>query len=495
MNEDLSRAIAQATRLLSAKPAISEIWARKILEVLPDNEDARLLLGSALRLQGRLSEARAVFEPLCASPRAPARLFYELGSVLTRQGEWGAAEACHRELVARFPEDARAWLLLGHTLKARGKADDCIAAYRQAMALAPGLGEATWSLANLKTVPFEAGEIAAMTAELARADLAREDRVHFAFALAKALEDGGDYAASFAHYTQGNALQRASRPYNAERTHDFVERLKAAFSRDFFAARPGAGFAAPDPIFIVGLPRSGSTLVEQMLASHSAVEGTAELRDVAEMARALGDWEYKNDGSAYPELLAGLPLERFRALGEAYLARTRVHRKTQRPFFIDKMPNNFLHAGFIHAMLPNAKIVDVRRHPLACGLSCFKQHFAHGFGASCSLTDIGRYYADYADLMAHFDSVLPGRVHRVYYERLIADPESEIRRLLAYCGLPFEESCLEFHLNPRAVATASSEQVRQPMSREGLEHWRAFEPWLGPLKDALGPQLDAYPEA
>jgi hypothetical protein len=263
------------------------------------------------------------------------------------------------------------------------------------------------------------------------------------------------------------------------------------FTPDSFAAREGQGCLAPDPIFIVGMPRAGSTLVEQILASHSQVEGTMELPDLPALARRLGGGG-RGRASAYPDCLAALEPAELRSLGEEYLERTRVQRKTDRPYFIDKMPNNWAHVGLIRLILPNAKVINARRHPLACGFSNFKQHFARGQAFSYSLEEMGRYYRDYVTLMAHFDRVLPAYVHRVIHERLVEDPEPEIRRLLDFLGLKFEESCLRFYDNKRAVRTASSEQVRRPISREGLDQWKAFEPWLGPLKAALVPVLDAW---
>ena len=279
--------------------------------------------------------------------------------------------------------------------------------------------------------------------------------------------------------------------YRAGDTHARVVNAKNVYTREFFAEREGCGDPAPDPIFIVGLPRSGSTLIEQILSSHSAVEGTMELPEIIAMTRAL---RRGGEGAAsYHEVLAELPVERFAELGRQFLDRTRVHRKTAAPLFIDKMPNNFLHLGLIQLMLPNAKIIDARRHPLACCFSGFKQHFARGQSFSYSLTDLGRYYCDYVDLMAHFDAVLPGRVHRVIYERMVEDTESEVRRLLDHCRLPFEASCLRFFENDRPVRTASSEQVRRPINRDGIDQWRHYAAWLDPLKAALGPVLDAYP--
>jgi hypothetical protein len=278
-----------------------------------------------------------------------------------------------------------------------------------------------------------------------------------------------------------------------------VRRSKSLFTADFFASRGAAGSPDPAPIFIVGLPRAGSTLIEQILSSHSAVEGTMELPDLAQIARELAGLtepagrERQADEAPFFEAVNALTHEQLRSLGERYLASTRVHRKTQAPFFIDKMPNNWLYAGLIHLILPNAKIIDARRHPLGCCWSGFKQHFARGQAFSYGLADLGRYYRDYVELMAHADAVLPGRIHRVHYESMVEDTEAEVRRLLHHCGLPFEEACLRFYENERAVRTASSEQVRQPIFREGMDHWRHYETWLGPLKEALGPVLECYP--
>ncbi len=382
----------------------------------------------------------------------------------------------------------------GHALRTAGRQDDSVSAYRRAISMVPTLGEAYWSLANLKTFRFTDEEARAMRAALGRKDLADEDRVHFEFALGKTLEDAGSYEDSFAHYAAGNALRRRSHPYSADDNADLIRRLKELFTADFFAARAGWGCPTPDPIFIVGLPRAGSTLLEQILASHSLVEGTMELPDVPRIVHELNA-RAREAGPRFPELLAGLDRDALHALGAGYLESTRVQRKTGAPFFIDKNPNNWLYLGLIQLMLPNARIIDARRHPLACGFSCFKQHFARGQSFTYDLEDLGRYYRDYIELMAHFERTLPNRIHRVLYESMVADTESEVRRLLACCKLPFEAGCLRFYDNPRAVRTASSEQVRQPIFDEGLEHWRNYEPWLGPLKEALGPLLSEYPAA
>ena len=305
----------------------------------------------------------------------------------------------------------------------------------------------------------------------------------------------GEYEPSFRHYAQGNAIRRAQLHYSADDTSARVRYIREHYTAEFFAARAGAGSPAPDPIFVVGLPRAGSTLIEQILSSHSQVEGTMELPEITSITRLLRRQGEADEAMPYHAALATLDADALRALGERYLAHTRIQRKTAAPLFIDKMPNNFMHVDLIHLMLPNAKIIDARRHPLACGFSVFKQHFARGQNFSYDLGDVGRYYRDYVALMAHFDAVLPGRVHRVAYERMVDDTEGEVRRLLDYCGLPFEAACLRFFENTRPVRTASSEQVRRPIYREGVDHWRHYMAWLGPLASALGPVLESYPDA
>jgi hypothetical protein len=370
-------------------------------------------------------------------------------------------------------------------LKTIGRQAEGVAAYRRAIALKQTLGEAWWSLANLKTVRFDEADLRAMEVALQAKDLSDEDRFHLDFALGKALHDMGRPDEAFAHYAVANALRLKSQPYQPEQIARSVDRCIAAFAAEVFANEAG-GSGAPDPIFVVGMPRAGSTLVEQILASHSLVEGTSELPDIPVLSRKPGP---------YPKGILGASPDERRALGEEYLKRAGVQRRTDRPYFIDKLPNNWMFVPFIQLILPNAKIIDARRHPLGCCFSNFRQQFARGQDFTYDLADVGRYYADYVRLMAHVDAVLPGRVHRVIYERIVDDTESEVRRLLDYCGLEFEPKVLEFYNTERAVRTASSEQVRQPIYREATEEWRAYEPHLGPLKEALGPVLDAYPDA
>jgi predicted Zn-dependent protease len=490
---------------VSALRMLAEVGAR-----LRRYEDAEMLLARALELAPGFAAARQNYASILyrhnkpqeviaqtdillkADPRNPNHRALR-AAALGQLGEYAQASAAYEKLLAEFPQYADAWMSYGHTLKTQGRTSEGIAAYRKSIEQKPNLGEAYWSLANLKTFRFSPADVEAMRAQLARDDLSNADRFHFEFALAKALEDENRFEDAFAHYEKGNALRRETAPYDSDDMAETVRRAKALFAPDFFAARANVGSAAPDPIFIVGLPRAGSTLIEQILSSHSQVEGTMELHDIGQMVRKIGGAGKKGRASTYPDILAAFAPEQFRALGEEYLKRTRVHRKTDRPFFIDKMPNNFLHSGFIRLILPRARIIDARRHPLGCCLSCFKQHFARGQTFAYSLTDLGDYYAHYVELMAHYDAVMPGHVHRVFYENMVSDPEEEVRRLLAYCGLPFEDSCLRFYENDRAVRTASSEQVRQPIFTGATDHWQNFEPWLNPLKAALGPVLLAYP--
>ncbi|HET6971568.1 MAG TPA: sulfotransferase, partial [Phenylobacterium sp.] len=473
----------------------AESLLARCLERAPGFTAARYAYAMVLYWRHKTVETLAQAQLLLAAePQNPVYLHLKATS-LFRLGEDDAAIEAYAQVLAAHPDEPLTWMSYGHALKTVGRQVDAIAAYRRSLELSAGLGEAWWSLANLKTVRFSGEDIARMEAALDLADLSQADRLQLHFALGKALEDARRDAEAFDHYAQGAALQRARVDYDADETTAQMRRTKALLGRGFFAARAGQGSPRPDPIFILGLPRSGSTLVEQILASHSQVEGTQELPHIPALAARLAGPARRETEGAYPDILAALSPQELAALGEEYLEVCRVHRKTDRPYFVDKLPNNFSHVGFIHLILPQAKIVDARRHPLGSGFSCFKQHFAAGQTFTYDQTDLGRYYADYVELMAHFDAALPGRVHRVIYERIVADPEGQVRALLDYCGLPFEPACLTFYENDRAVRTASSEQVRQPIFRDAADHWRRFEPWLGPMKAALGPVLDAYPDA
>jgi tetratricopeptide (TPR) repeat protein len=474
-------------------------------------DDAEKLLARAVELAPGFAEARHNYAIVLHRQNKPAQAIAEVDRLLARDsenpgyrilkaaalvriGEYDEAAELYDAVLKAHPRQARTWMSFGHVLKTLGRQQEAVDAYREATLTAPNLGEAWWSLANLKTWRFTPGDMALMKDQLQRADLGDEDRLHLEYALGKALEDAEDYPAAFSHYARGAEIRRAQVVYEPAFVHAHVERSRALFTPAFFAGREGQGCDAPDPIFIVGLPRAGSTLVEQILSSHSQVEGTQELPDIIAMARRIGGGMHRGPDSRYPEALADIDAAGLRALGEEYLERTRVQRKTGRPFFIDKMPNNFAHVGLIQLALPRARIVDARRHPMACCFSAFKQHFARGQAFTYELEELGRYYADYVALMAHFDAVLPGRVHRVIHEDMVADAEAGTRALLAACGLPFEDACLRFHETERPVRTASSEQVRRPIFTEGLEQWKHFEPWLDPLKRGLGEALEHWRE-
>lgn len=477
---------------------------RPVVDSAPNFMPARMAYAIILQIRNEPQAALAHLETLVTQSPDSSLLLILRGDARLQVGDYDGAVQDFTTGLDRDPSQPRAWMSYGHVLRTVGRQADSVTAYRRSLALSPTLGEAYWSLANLKVVRFDASDLRAMESALERGDISPDDRAHLHFALGKAFEDDKQFEPSFTHYAQGNALRRAMWPYDADANSDYARRTIATFTADFFAARDGVGDPSPDPIFIVGLPRSGSTLVEQILSSHSAVEGVSELPDLIAIASRLGAaadqaaaarGDNAPPGTHYPDMLKGLDPAVFRELGAEFMERTRIHRKLARPFFIDKLPNNFMQLGLIHLILPNAKVIDVRRHPMACCFSGFKQNFARGAQYSYSLSDLGRYYNDYLAMMAHFDTVLAGRVHRVLYEDLIQDPETEARRLLDYCGLPFESECLRFYESQRPVRTASSEQVRRPIFTEGLDHWRNFEPWLGPLRAELERILPQFSSA
>lgn len=476
----------------SGFPNEAEIMLRDCLALAPGYRAARQNYAVLLMWQNRPEEALQHCEMLLRDAPVDSAVLMVKANVLRRMGEYEQCSAIYHRVLdvdARQPE---VWVSLGHTLRTLGQTPECIDAYRKAISDAPQTGQAWWSLANLKPSPLCDDDVQVMLQQLATPGLSLEDRIHFEFALGRALEIRKEHAESFRHYAEGNRLSHGKGAYDASELTDLVRRSSALFTTEFFAARKGTGANCADPIFIVGLPRSGSTLVEQILSSHSAVEGTTELPDIPALVKKLDERQSGSGRGKYPELLLGMDPERLRALGEEYLEHTRLQRKQAVPHFIDKMPNNFQHVGLIHLMLPNARIIDVRRHPLACGFSLFKLLFGHGQHFAYNFKDIACYYRDYVELMSHYDAVLPGRVYRVVYEALVEDTETEVRRLLEYCGLPFETGCLKFHETRRPVSTPSAEQVRSPIFREGIDQWRHYEPWLGPLKAALGELVDSY---
>ena len=460
------------------------------LQHQPTDDGARFGYAQVLFRRTKGSTAQVTLEPLFqGNPTHPAYRNL-MAACLAQIGEWGRAIALYQALLFDYDQQPRIWLNYGHALRSLGKAAEAMDAYRRAISLRPTFGEPYWSLANLKTHAFSSEDESNMTGALKSSENV-DDQLHLHFALGKALEDRGDYSDSFAHYAAGAALRRGQVTYYADATTRRVETYKQVFNRELFTHAP-TGSDSDAPLFVLGLPRSGSTLVEQILASHSAVEGTFELPDIGYLVEELTRKASEAVGDSYPHILERLGAGELRKLGESYLERTRIHRKNGTPHFIDKMPNNFVHIGLIRLILPHARIIDVRRHPLASCFSAFKQHFAQGQTFSYDLTELGRYYRDYLDLMTHFDTVLPGHVHRVIYEDLVTNPETEIRRLLDFCGLPFEPACLTFHQTQRPVRTVSSEQVRRPLYRDALENWRHYEPWLEPLKSALGPALETW---
>ena len=461
----------------------AETLLRRALEIAPGFTAARANLALILNRTGRHGDALALLEEILASE--PADLGHQnlKASILGRLGRFDEAIALYRRVLEQAPRQPRLHLSLGTMLKTIGRLDESIAAYRSSIALQPTLGEAWWSLANLKTYRFDEADVASMTAALAVPDLGPEDRVHLDFALGKAMHDRRDHGAAFDHYRRANVLRLESQPYRRRETTTLVDRSIAVMTEATVdRARGGATDRAP--IFIVGMPRAGSTLVEQILSSHPLVEGTGELPDLPAVARS---------GASYPAMLADLTPGQRAELGTDYLARAAIQRQTDRPYFTDKLPNNWQFVPFILAVLPNATIIDIRRHPIACCLANYRQHFARGQAFTYDLADVGHYYSDYVRLMAQVDAVAPKRVHRVIYEQLVDDTETEVRALLEACGLPFDPACLAFHQTERAVRTPSSEQVRQPIYRDALAEWQAYEPWLGELIEALGPVIDCYP--
>ena len=470
----------------------AENLLRRAIELAPGFTAARANLATVLYKQNRPSDAITELEQIEGEDADNLGHAGLKAAALSRIGGYEEALSLYGKLLEARPDEPTLWMSYGHILKTLAKQAESVAAYRRAITIKPTLGEAWWSLANLKTIRFEDSDIDGMRAALEFEGLNDDDRFHLHFALGKALEDRGEAEASFADYVEGNRLRHAQSRHDPDEVHRHVARSKTLLTPDFFAARADQGCQAGDPIFIVGMPRAGSTLVEQILASHPEVEGTAELPDLPAITRQLGGRKYRFQDTRYPDCLAELGAAEFESLGNEYLERASVQRFTGRPLFIDKLPNNWAHVGLIRLILPNAKVIDARRHPLACGFSNFKQHYAKGQVWAYDLAEIGAYYRDYVDLMRHFDSTLPGFVHRVIHEDLVDKPEREIRRLLEYLDLPFDPACLAFYDNPRAVRTASSEQVRRPISREGLERWKPFESWLGPLKEALGPVLQDW---
>ncbi len=487
-NTDGMRLLAQIGSRLGALDD-AEFLLESALKLSPDDVQLSIEYVQVLRKRQKfaaaLEQSRRLLEKGPENPQ-----FLSLYAIECMQvGDYDAALAAFDKVLGHLPKDPGTLTSKGHAYKTRGDYESAVTAYHDAVAALPAHGEAYYSLANLKVYNFSDDEVAQMREQESNANLSHMDRVYLCFALAKAYEDRGDFGESFAYLRRGNQLKKRQSRYSAERMSEDLAAQKTACGPELFEQNRGSGCPAPDPIFIVGLPRAGSTLLEQILSSHSQVDGTLELPNILSLTQHL---RRLDKAVSYPDILARLSGDDFRRYGEAFLEDTRIHRAGA-PFFIDKMPNNFRHIGLIRLMLPNAKIIDARRNPMACCFSGYQQLFAEGQEFSYDLADVGQYYSDYVDLMAHWDEVLPGFVLRVQHEDIVDDLETEVRRMLDFCELPFEEACLEFHRTQRNIKTPSSEQVRQPIYRSGLDRWRNYEPWLQPLKAALGNDLlDRY---
>jgi tetratricopeptide (TPR) repeat protein len=484
----------EAMRLLARIGAALEVFddaellLAAVLERVPDYSAARHDFASVLLARHKYSQALIELDKLLGVDPANRQYRTLQATAVVGLGDHLRAIALYEDLLRdappRSPNAAELHLSIAHSLKTMGRQPDAIGEYRAATRERADFGDAYWSLANLKTYRFMDAELKSMrTAETAATGLI--DRYHLCFALGKAYEDRGEYAESWGYYERGNALKRAESRYRPEVIELNTANQKSVCTRAFFEQRLGFGVASTAPIFVVGLPRSGSTLIEQILASHSAVEGTQELAEIPRYVLELQGRERDFESPRYPAVLAQLPIAESVRFAEKYLDDTRVYR-TGKPRFIDKMPNNFRHIGFIHLLFPNAKIIDARREPMACCFGNLKQLFARGQEFTYSIEDIARYYRTYLELMDHWDAALPGRVLRIHHEDVVDDLERSVRLVLDFCELPFEPACVEFHRTERSIRTASSEQVRQPIFREGLDQWRNFEAWLGPLREALG---------
>jgi len=472
----------------------AEFLLETVMELAPDHLEAEIQLAHVLLRRQRFHKAhkrvKAIYERN-KNPSSQVQALY--ASVCFGVGENDEAVKTYQEMIRVSPNDPQLRVSLAHIYNATGESPKAVDLFKQAYDLKPDFGDAFWSLANTKSYRFSEEELAAMTERVNAPSTPQIDKTQMQFALGKAYEDSKDYDTAFSHYQAGNTLKRETSNHSKEQLDIRISTQLDVCTAELFERLKGVGHDAPDPIFILGLPRAGSTLLEQILASHSKVDGTMELHDILDLAKRLRGRDKASDPSPrYPRILEELPTERFAQFGQQFIEDTRAYRGTA-PYFIDKMPNNFFHIGLIKLILPNAKVIDARRHPMACCFSGYKQLFGEGQEFSYGLEEIGNYYRQYVDLMNHWDEVLPGFVLRVQHEDVIADLEGQVRRLLDFCGLEFEESCVEFHKTKRTVRTPSAEQVRQPINKSGVDQWCNFESHLDPLKHALGPEiLEAY---
>ncbi len=464
----------------------AEFLLESCVEFYPNNTVVRFDYADVLYKRQKFAESLEQAEKLHNEDPTNLAFSMIMANCHVGAGNIEAALSIYNKVLQQTPDNPNVLLMLAHALKAIDKVDEAIAAYQKAYKSKPDFGDAFWSLANLKTYRFSDAEINIMQHRQTDEKTALVDRFHFCFALGKAFEDKKDYAVSMEYYQLGNSLKKQQSRYKSEHIDEEFQTQTDTCTSSLFALKKGSGNTAADPIFIVGLPRAGSTLLEQILSSHSQVDGTMELPNIASIVNKLNGRQRVDEEHRYPGNLHELSPELLAKIGEEYINSTQIYRQNA-PYFIDKMPNNFRHIGLIHLILPNAKIIDARRHPMACCFSGFKQLFAEGQEFTYGQEEIGRYYKGYTKLMAHWEEVLPGRVLRVQYEDVVDDLDTQVKRILDYCGLPFEDACLEFHKTVRAVKTPSSEQVRQPIYKTGLEQWKNFEPYLGALKKALSP--------
>ena len=466
-------------------------------------KDAGYLFSRALDLSPDYDEARLSYANLLYKRQLPFQALEQIQILLDKDkdnAQYLTLKAVNLALANQHDEALKIFEIIindkniknnqlhlsyGHTLRAVGNLDKAIASYKKAITTKTGFGEAYWSLANLKTYKFTDKDIEDIKSLLKNEDLKIEDYYHLLFALGKAQEDNNQYEESIAAYIKGNTLKSKQVPWDSRKFTKECDELIDFFTEDFLSNNINTGDLNTDPIFIVGLPRSGSTLLEQILSSHSLVEGTTELQNIIALSRKIANKKNSQSKSEYPSSLAKTDKEEFQKMGAAYIKNTLDQRVTDKPYFIDKMPNNFVHIGLIHLILPNAKIIDARRSPMDCCFSCYKQLFGSGQGFTYSQNRIGNYYLDYLRIMEHWDKVLPGKVHRVIYEDMIEDTENEIKKLLKFCDLKFEQGCIDFYKTKRTVRTPSSEQVRQPIYKKGIGQWKNYEPWLGDLTKTL----------
>jgi tetratricopeptide (TPR) repeat protein len=472
----------------------AEVLLETVLKIKPDDRVIRHDYAIVLALRHKHQRALEEIAKLLAADPKNRAFRTTHAAILMGLGRHDAALPLYQEVLAETPHDPDLHLSIAHALKTLNRSHEAMASYRAASAIRPSYGEAYWSFANLKKYPFTDEEVATMRVEEARAQIELPDRYHLCFALGKALEDRGQYEAAFRYYERGNALKKSETRYKPGSIEYNTRLVQQTFTSEFFAARRGWGCQSPGPIFIVGLPRSGSTLIEQILASHSQVEGTMELSNIPRLVQSLQGRDnydsYKKFWDQYFAAISTRGADEFRGDGEEYLAETQIYRAGRKPFFTDKNPNNFRNIGLLQLILPKAKIIDARRGAMACSFSNYKQLFATGQEFTYSLEDLGSYYRWYIELMEHWDKVLPGKVLCVQHEELVEDLEANVRRILDFCALEFEPACLEYWKTERRIHTVSSEQVRRPVSREGIDQWRHFEPWLGPLRQALGSLAD-----